>query len=52
MNRNKTLRLVTKYYHVEMPYIVYNSHKASLLQVTPKLTARYINDFYKASHNI
>ena len=34
-----------------MPYILHNSHKTILLQITPKLTARYIHDFYKATHN-
>ena len=35
-----------------MAYIIHNSHKTNVLQISPKLTARYIHDFYKAAQNI
>ena len=35
-----------------MPYKIHNSHKTNLLQISPKLTPRYIHDFYKSAHNI
>jgi len=31
---------------------MHNSHTTILLQITPKLTVRYIHDFYKATQNI
>ena len=31
---------------------MHNSHTTILLQIIPKLTARYIHDFYKTAQNI
>ena len=46
--RNK----LTTYYHKQIPYIMHNYLKTLLLHIAPKLTARYIHDFYKAAQNI
>jgi len=36
----------------KIPYITHNSLKTLLLHIAPKLTARYIHDFYKAAQNM
>jgi hypothetical protein len=40
------------WYYTKIPYIIHNSHKTILLQIASKLTARYIDNFYKAVQNI
>ena len=40
------------YIHHITTYIIHKSHKTVSLQTAPKLTERYIHDFYKATQNI
>jgi hypothetical protein len=43
---------INTYCHTQIPYIIHNPHETVLLCIAPKLTARYIHNFYKAAHNI